>query len=133
MREIKFRLRDHNEIVGYEKWYSGSWSPEGYWIARPCWLYSKDGESWNPTPISYTDKDQFTDLKDYKQKEIYEGDIVDCDAFTDVVIFKLGIFTTERSGHSDNTPQGLWEHGRLNLEVIGNIYDNPELLGERRR
>lgn len=66
---------------------------------------------------------QFTGLLDKNGKEIYEGDIC------------------KSNGHKDSIK---WEHGRwkfwvedclecynntsLKLEVVGNIYENPELL-----
>ena len=75
MREIKFRLRYDNAIVGYEKWYRGSYDGD-FCNAKPQWLYSEDGEYWNPDYISHRHKDEFTGLKDKNGKEIYEGDIV---------------------------------------------------------
>jgi uncharacterized phage protein (TIGR01671 family) len=76
---------------------------------------------------------QFTGLTDKNGKEIYEGDIV------------TGLFNhTDIIGHivygSDATffinRKGLYGIGLNNaedwLEVIGNIYDNPELLQDRR-
>jgi uncharacterized phage protein (TIGR01671 family) len=66
---------------------------------------------------------QFTGLKDKNLKEIYEGDVVKHDELVGIyeVIFKNGKFLL-----SDNTflNINLWNLS----EIIGNIYENPELL-----
>jgi hypothetical protein len=70
---------------------------------------------------------QFTGLFDKQGKEIYEGDIVQNYALKDAVIFDAGVFTLRRSGLDKfGAKQPLAVHAEL--EVIGNIYENPELL-----
>ena len=91
---------------------------------------------------------QYTGLNDKKGKEIYEGDILeffwgerefgnilsagydhkDATKMTDSVIFKDGIFLLYNK-EVDN--YALLRRHYEHCEVIGNIYDNPELLEEK--
>jgi uncharacterized phage protein (TIGR01671 family) len=128
MREIKFR---------------GKSLETGEWVYGD--LLTHEGKSFNGVVIrdwgakvqyyvQYYDIDletvgQYTGLKDKNGREIYEGDIV------------TGLFNrTDIVGHiiygSDATffikRKGLYGIGLNNaedwLEVVGNIYENPELL-----
>lgn len=70
---------------------------------------------------------QFTGLTDKNGKKIFEGDIVTMPKYgggrhKSVVYFRKGKFAVDGSnyGFKDICPK--------NMEVIGNIHDNPELL-----
>lgn len=70
---------------------------------------------------------EYTGLRDKNGKRIFEGDIVTMPKYgggrhRSVVYFKNGKFAVDGSNYSfkDICPK--------NMEVIGNIYDNPELL-----
>lgn len=83
---------------------------------------------------------QFTGLHDKNGKEIYEGDILMCIGqrednkgrkYFRKVLFKNGSFCMSVPEYGVNS--SLYAHvvnGKLNWEVIGNIYDNPELMEE---
>ena len=76
---------------------------------------------------------QFTGLKDKNGKKIYEGDIVS-DQYANIYtpIFRNGIYMAYNVEYLHLTEQEpstqfnvVWKNG---CEIIGNIYDNPELL-----
>ena len=73
---------------------------------------------------------QFTGLLDKEGKEIYEGDIVDCKTYSrwgcilevdDMIDWRQQL-TYEFDGKSEQPED---------LEVIGNIYENPELINRQ--
>lgn len=71
---------------------------------------------------------QSTGLTDKNGKEIYEGDIVGEKDFYQEVISKNGAFRIK----ADDTPlqEWLWKRERQNEvdKVLGNIYENKELM-----
>ena len=107
MREIKFRAWDavNKKIIG------------------PFQVGSSLSEIWPPQM-------QYTGLKDRTGKEIYEGDIIERGAFGIITKFpaERNIVTwldSEAMFHITPGNESLWLE---DIEIIGNIYENPELL-----
>lgn len=76
---------------------------------------------------------QYTVLKDMREKEIYEGDIL-FESFGEKyykVVFENGSFRAELEGDFEEYSFDLIDVVAQGCEVLGNIYENPELLGVR--
>lgn len=136
MRELKFRAWDKKskkirivESIGFgELSYYNEGYPVANMIGRDC-IHDKDiiihRDSYQHELM------QYTGLKDKNGKEIYEGDILLYDSGSKTSVFyKNGAFV--RSYGNSNMYllyDSFIEDGCLyNYEVIGNIYENPELL-----
>lgn len=69
---------------------------------------------------------QYTGLQDKNGTKIFEGDVVKNNIYLGVVNFSIGCYCVQTG---INNP-AIDLVGFDNLEVIGNIHDNQELLGE---
>lgn len=121
-------------IPRYRAYDSGSlcrmYRPEEVWVCDGgIWVIDED--SWDGGLISNNDLNlmQSTGFRDKNGKEIFEGDIVDSEGgfTTGVVEFRsdLGMFVSTLIKYN-NFEQLCNAHGLV--KVIGNIYENPELL-----
>ena len=123
MREILFRGKD---IAG--NWHYGDLINLTKEIKQICnHNQLEHAHSVNPETVG-----QYTGLTDKNGKKIFEGDIVTMPSYRggrhkSVVYFKNGKFAVDGSNYSfkDIAPK--------NMEIIGNIHDNPELLKRRKQ
>ena len=84
---------------------------------------------------------QFTGLTDKNGKKIFEGDIIHLEysqvffggeyfgEYTAEVSYKEGCFITDGINNGDEIETPLSGFDNDEVEIIGNIHDNPELLG----
>lgn len=124
MREIKFRAWDkrYNEMIyDAHKTYDYGCFCEGS-------IYSQSFSD----ILEEVDCEvmQYTGIKDKNGKEIYEGDIVymRCDGLSGFgkVIFEKGCFWIEDKKRKRTYPL----YNEAEYRIDGNIYENPELLGD---
>ena len=133
MRDIKFRAwnREKNIMV-----YDNEDDTCGYWDGCYNSNIGMINTILNSKYYEQYDFMQYAGLKDKNGKEIYEGDII---RFKDRITNKEDVFTVkyseERASFVLNNK--VYDEMTINVrdkillvEVIGNIYDDPELLEE---
>ena len=126
MREIKFR----GKRIDNGKWIYGSLIIEEDPIADALKYFIKPFNFLTGKLVAPETVGQYTDSNDKDKKEIYEGDIVRYnDKLTGVVVWKYTGFVLELLNRK-KSPILLWYDVDTedNIEVIGNIHENPELI-----
>lgn len=142
MREIKYKAWLHKEkvlvdvlVIDFQKEEIG-FAP----LEKSANEFSKTGDSYSLLQTKKFDEIEllpYTWYKDKNYKEVYEGDIVYChyETYTEIwyetfiVIFEdeyKCCFGFKTLDNEHFIPFGSSTH--RDFEVIGNIYENPELL-----
>lgn len=100
--------------------------------------YTKPNEMYAMFEIEYFELMQSTGLKDINGTEIYEGDIID-KGYLSKVHDEIGVVKFDKGVDSDGFHAEVWlgwitdKNSSLldvykKCKVLGNIYENPELL-----
>ena len=125
MREIKFRAWDR---------FKQRWSNYKINDGTVYFMDKNTGIWYGSYNKRYKDFNlmQYTGLKDKNNKEIYEGDIVKLRANHGIGVVKYydewGAFIVEYIKLRPLAVLGM-NYYKEDIEVLGNIYENPELLG----
>ena len=126
-REIKFRawIKELNEIREVE--YINFWKKMISYPNKFCKEYYLNADFYEIELM------QYTGLKDKNNKEVYEGDIVKLRANHGIGVIKYydewGAFVVEYIKPRPLTVLGM-NYYKEDIEILGNIYKNPELIKE---
>ena len=126
MREIKFRAWDK---VCREMFYNSELANGDMMvICLDGEIQLSDDDTYKPDDFILM---QYTGLKDKNGKEIYEGDVLHCDGFWNL----YAVWDEENARFAFLCTDWVVTQGhpiQPNISsycIIGNIYENPELLG----
>ena len=129
MREIKFRawVKEKKEIFEVIL--------INYVSKKVTYIVERTGHLLNIRHDKFNDIElmQYTGLKDKNNKEIYEGDIVKLRANHGIGVVKYydewGAFVVEYIKHRQLAVLGM-NYYKEDIEILGNIYENSELIKE---
>lgn len=121
MREILFRGKDVKE-----NWHIGLLAKSGN-----GWYISNSAGIPLACEVIPSTVGQYTGLTDKNGNKIFEGDIVQGAWETIFAVYYDSDYLQFRAKVKDNYTREIDYYGNsTQIEVIGNIYDNPELLKE---
>lgn len=123
MREIKFRAwhkekKIMGEVLGIDI------------LHKEIFFSNEDVNCYEHTDFKDVELMQYTELKDEYGDEIYEGDIVTLHNSRYKVIFKTEGARFVLRNDEFELEITFINNNNERMEIVGNIYKNPELLGE---
>jgi len=132
-REIKFRAYDKErkkiKFFDLKEIYADCYHNVGFLKNAP---HQHENDGWEQFELM-----QFTGLKDKNGKEVFEGDVIKIKCNEDIIIGDV-FYNQSRCCYMINHPagyNGFFGLHTLTIEIcdefniIGNIFQNPELLG----
>ena len=128
MRESKFRAwhkekKIMGEVLGIDI------------LHKEIFFSNEDVDCYEHTDFKDIELMEYTGLKDKNEKEIYEGDIVKLRANHGIGVIKYsdewGAFVVEYIKPRPLVVLGM-NYYKEDIEILGNIYENSELLGENK-
>lgn len=121
MRAIKFR----GKSILTDEWFYGDLVHSA--DKKRTAILVNDKDSYDECEVVPETIGQFTGLYDCDGKEIFEGDILDFNGLTVEVRFVRGAFALLVNGNLDDE---LYGDCRTDLfaKVIGNVYENPDIM-----
>ena len=131
MREIEFRGKSKNS----GRWVHGDLVTNKYQSRQGIHIYEKSNNVNCKSGYQFVRVDkktlgQYTGLKDKNGTKIFEGDVAKCKVDIDLIV--LVEWSEIMSAFVIREPSKSIRYCDLcfarNIEVIGNIYDNPELV-----
>ena len=143
MREYKFRGKDKNTgkwVYGFyleqDTYNMGSKNTKKDLLIKDAGVIVQNSEHDSGVVVDKETLGQYTGLKDKNAKEIYEGDIIFIKGETELLDIKGKVeysntfaqFIITNTGSVANETEPLGDYEEENIEVIGNEFDNPELL-----
>ena len=121
MREIKFR----GKSILTDEWFYGDLVHSA--DKKRTAILVNDKDSYDECEVVPETVGQFTGLYDCEGEEIFEGDILDFNGLKVEVRFVRGVFAFLVNGNLDDKLCGDCRTD-LFAKVIGNVYENPDIL-----
>ena len=129
MREIEFRGWNGQAMIGYSHWFTLDEQK------TLCFEDTDDHRYVDNSDVDYPERVilmQYTGLKDKNGKKVFEGDIVLSSNIVKPYVIEWTSFEDGEDGYGMGVGLNFHPEDSKSSKVIGNIYENKELLNETR-